>query len=404
VPATLRSPPLPRRPGRPLRSLLPLGAIAILCAATAAPCPALETAFEAGFFIDLPAGFTAAGGDGRTRWSYLDPDGRVELAVRLFEPGRFASVEAMATETLGALAAAGERSACRYEGRPALIAEISFALAGSLRRGYALFVGGQEERGYALLAHAEAARFEACGELIISCLDGFSIDRAGRRSPGPVSQFLLPWPPQRRETRTVRLPTGSLQLPWSTEEARHELYVAEREYEILKSYAQSTTLWVDAWARFYRLVYRESAARLDGLSDAIARSLAGEDPTESARRVLRWVQGFVFERDTSWLDFVPPLAAAFEARGDCDSRAMVMAIVLERLGIDCVLMLSREYSHAMLGVLVPGGGQRFPFGGRQYLVAETTAGVGLGMIDASQADFSKWLGVQLGQTEAQEPR
>ncbi len=73
-----------------------------------------------------------------------------------------------------------------------------------------------------------------------------------------------------------------------------------------------------------------------------------------------------------------------------------MAIVLEGLGIDCVLMLSREYSHAMLAVDVPGGGQRFPFNGREYLVAETTAKVGLGMIDAEQADFTKWLGVDLG--------
>jgi hypothetical protein len=72
-------------------------------------------------------------------------------------------------------------------------------------------------------------------------------------------------------------------------------------------------------------------------------------------------------------------------------------MILERLGIDCVLMLSREYSHAMLAVDVPGGGQRFPFKGRMYLVAETTAKVGLGMIDASQADFSKWLGVDLGE-------
>ena len=113
------------------------------------------------------------------------------------------------------------------------------------------------------------------------------------------------------------------------------------------------------------------------------------------------MQDFVFERDPSGLDFVPPLAAAFERRGDCDSRALVMAIILEHLGIDCVLMLSREYSHAMLAVDVPGGGQRFPFRGREYLVAETTAHVGLGMIDSSQADFSKWLGVALGDGAAQ---
>jgi hypothetical protein len=73
-----------------------------------------------------------------------------------------------------------------------------------------------------------------------------------------------------------------------------------------------------------------------------------------------------------------------------------MAIVLERLGIDCVLMISREYSHAMVGVGVPGGGQRFTVDGRAYLVAETTAKVAIGLIDAGQADRSKWLGVDVG--------
>jgi len=74
-----------------------------------------------------------------------------------------------------------------------------------------------------------------------------------------------------------------------------------------------------------------------------------------------------------------------------------MAAILEASGIDCLLMLSREYSHAMLAVDVRGGGQRFPFKGKEYLVAETTAKVGLGMIDSSQADLSKWLGVDLGE-------
>jgi hypothetical protein len=35
--------------------------------------------------------------------------------------------------------------------------------------------------------------------------------------------------------------------------------------------------------------------------------------------------------------------------------------------------------------------------GRRYLVAETTAKAGIGKIDAAQADFSKWLGVDVGE-------
>jgi hypothetical protein len=285
------------------------------------------------------------------------------------------------------------------------MADLDFAVNGDPRKGYAVFISGapaasgaaRSENSYALVASTETSRFDSYSELIISSLDAFSIDRDARRFPGPVSQFLSPSPAARTEKKTVVLPAGSISLPWSSKEAQEELSVAEREFRVLTMYLKSETLWMDAWARYYRMVYKQSAAQLDSLTRAFANSLPVKDPTESARRVLAWVQGFHYERDFSGIDFVPPLTAAFEERGDCDSRAMVMAIILERLGIDSVLMVSREYSHAMLAVDVPGGGQRFTYNGKAYLVAETTAKVGIGTIDASQADFSKWLGVDLGE-------
>jgi len=387
-----------------LRSFIRIAVLAGLGAALVSPVAAKELTSDEGIFIDMPSGFTPGEGDGKTRFSYLGPDEELELDILIVEPGRFRTAEDMAAGFLGKLGSTGQTSSFTYEGRKAAISELFFSLNDVPQRGYALFISGSplpsgrapSAGGYALLAHTRASLFDSTVDFIMSCLDAFSIDWAARRSPGPISQFLLRWPAPRPARKTAVLPGGRVELPWSPEEAQEELATVEREYRVLTAYTESRTLWIDAWARFYRMVYRESAARLDGFTEAFARTLPADDPTESARRILAWVQGFVFERDLSGLDFVPPLAAAFEGRGDCDSRAVVMAIVLERLGIDCVLMLSREYSHAMLAVDVPGGGQRFPFKGTEYLVAETTAKVGLGMIDSSQADFSKWLGVDLG--------
>jgi hypothetical protein len=370
-----------------------------LAAALASPVAAKELTTDDGIFIDMPSGFTPGEGNGKTRFSYFSPDGEMEIDILIHEPGSFPSVEDMAARMLERLESKGQKSRFVYEGRRAVIAELSFSLDGSPRKGYALFISGlpPSEKGYALLAHAGASQYESSVDFIMSSLDAFSLDRIARRSPGPVSQFLLPWPAPRSDKKTATLPAGPVALPWSADEAGQELITVQREYRVLTTYLESRTLWIDAWARFYRMVYRESASRLAGFADAIIRTLPAGDPTECARRVLAWVQDFHFERDLSGLDFVPPLVAAFESRGDCDSRAMVMAVILERLGIDCVLMLSREYSHAMLALDLPGGGQRFPFNGRQYLVAETTARVGLGMIDPLQADFFKWLGVDLGE-------
>jgi hypothetical protein len=379
-------------------------ALALLLVGLAAPAAAKELVSETGAVIDMPSGFTPMEGDGKTRFSYFDANEGMEFDIMIFAPGRYASAAAMATDLLGQMGSKGETSSFTYQGRGAVIAELDFALKGQPRQGHAVFIAGtpttsgtaKSESSYALIASAESARYESYSELIVSCLDGFSIDRAARRFPGPVSQFLFPWPVARTEKKTAALPAGSVSLPWSAKEEEEELAVIEREYRVLTLYLKSETLWKDAWARYYRMVYKESAARLDGLVQAFSASLPANDPTESARRVLEWIQGFLFERNFAGIDFVPPLTAAFEKRGDCDSRAMVMAIILERLGIDSVLMVSREYSHAMLAVDVPGGGQRFTFGKKTYLVAETTAKVGIGKIDASQADFSKWLGIDLG--------
>jgi hypothetical protein len=381
-----------------MRSALALVLFSLLLfQAKEASCELLKS--SSGFFVDMPAGFTLKEGDGKTRFSFEDPNGGMEFDIRVYEAERFPASEAMAEDVATRLKSEGERESFPYEGRQAVLAELRFALNGSAMRGYGMFLAGRKaEKGFALLAYCDERKFEAYADFILSCIDAFSVDRAARRDPGPISQYLLPWPADRKETKQVNLP-GNLKvgLPWSPEEAQQETDTAGREYRVLNTYAQNEKLWVDAWSRFYRMVFRESAARLDRLAIEISRGLPPNDPTESARRLLAWVQGFVYERDPKGIDFVTPMVGAYEARGDCDSRAVVMAAILERLGVDCVLMVSHEYSHAMLAVDVPGGGQRFPWKGKQYLVAETTAHVGLGMIASTQTDWGKWIGVDLGQ-------
>lgn len=364
---------------------------------------------DSGFFVDMPAGFKPMDGDGKTRFAFSDPNGVMEYDIIAYEPGRYADAQALAAEALAKLGSKGEREDYSYEGRKAVFAELSFSMNGQTRRGYAIFIEGRRpsvasapksgaERSYALLAHAPEADAGSYSAFILSCLDAFSIDRAARRSPGPLSQYTLAWPAERSATKRVALPgEGQAELPWSDREAEQEEETATREYGVLKVYADEPTLWVDAWARFYRMIYRESAARLDRLALEVAKVVPRDDPTETARRMLAWVQSFSYERDTEGIDFVPPLAAAYEGRGDCDARAVVAVALLERLGIDAILMLSRDYSHALFAVDVPGGGQRFTFDGKKYLVAETTAMVGIGMIAAEQADWGKWMGVQLGE-------
>ena len=77
--------------------------------------------------------------------------------------------------------------------------------------------------------------------------------------------------------------------------------------------------------------------------------------------------------------------------GGC--RALLLAVILQRANIDAILMVSREYGHAMAGVKLDGAGAKFSNGGVDWIVAETTAKVQLGMIGKNVSDPSKWLGI-----------
>jgi hypothetical protein len=362
---------------------------------------------ETGFFVDLPEGFSLGEGDGKTRFAFTSPDSNMEFDILVYDASRYPGAEACAADVLKKLGSTGERETYAYQGRNSVFAELVFSPGGRAKKGYAAFIGprtgarpgqtgqARQEPTIALLAWTDAARLVDYSDFIFSCVDAFSIDKAALRAPGPVSQYLLAWPATRAATKKVLFGKTELLLPWSAEEASQEEELAGREFRVLQAYANTQDQWQPAWARAYRMIYRESAPRLDRLAAELDRLLP-DDPTEAARQILFWTQGFTYERDLKGIDFVDPLSSAYEARGDCDSRAMVAAIILERRGIDSILMVSDAYAHAMLGVDVPGGGQRFPFEGKDYLVGETTAKVGLGMISADQKDWSKWMGIQLG--------
>ena len=366
------------------------------------PLHAEEHASERGYYVDLPEGFKLVDGDGKSRYAFVDPLEGMEFDLFLYEPGRFPTAAAIADTIAAKLGSKGEREDYSYEGRKAVFQELGFSMGGAAKKGYAVAIAGRAavgankaEPSYALLAYSDATGFDAYSDFILSSLDCFSIDLAAKRAPGPVSQYILAFPATRDSIKQVKFGATTLDQPWSAEEATQVEETAGREFRVLQAYTDEASLWQEAWARCYRMIYRESARRMDQLVAAID-PLLPDDPTDAARTLLKWVQDFHYERDTNGIDFVDPLTAATEGRGDCDSRAMVMALILERRGIQTILMLSRDYSHAMAGIDVPGGGQRFNFAGKDWLVAETTAHAGLGMISADQADWKKWLGVSLG--------
>ncbi|MCR5125147.1 MAG: hypothetical protein K6B43_08145 [Treponema sp.] len=115
--------------------------------------------------------------------------------------------------------------------------------------------------------------------------------------------------------------------------------------------------------------------------------------------LLNWVQSFEYKResqDVSKADFNNIPSVMQNLGSDCDSRSMLVAVILKNLGVDSCFFVSSEYSHALVGAVLDGKqGFSFPIDGKQYLLGDTTVkGLTFGTIAAEQADISKWVEVE----------
>jgi hypothetical protein len=232
----------------------------------------------------------------------------------------------------------------------------------------------------------------------LSALDSIAPSPAERRCPGPVTEFGYPRGGEKRTA--LAMPGVTALIRENDAEAAQAL--VDREFAILRQYLFQES-WREAWIRFYRAIYRDS---WDRLADAVFQlernwnlAAAGSAGTPDqadrtlAEKALAWVQSFKYERDLMGSDFVNLVSAVTEGRGDCDSRAMLWALILAQADIPAAIMVSREHNHAMGLANLSGTGARFEAQGTKWLVAETTAAVGIGMIGRNVSDIESWLGV-----------
>lgn len=384
-------------PTSSIRSRLLAAALVLAFAAAAAAEPISSPTW--GFAVDLPEGFQLAGGDRRNRFSFHDAASGASVDMVAYDAGRYASPKALLEDAGKRLLAKAEPSDFDYRGRKAAISTLSFTAPFGPAQGWALAVElGQDETAakplLLMIAYGKAGA-KGVEARCLSALDSLAPRFQDRSAPGPVSVFA--YPP--RGKREVEIAVGAAKTTALIDESDAEAAKAlvDREFGILQGYAKERN-WKEAWARFYRAIWRDSYQRLANVAFAVERAVSASESGEATPRAiaegaLSWVQGFAYERDLMGSDFVDLVSAAEERRGDCDSRALLWAIIVQHSNMDAILMVSREYAHAMAAVKTAGDGARFSFGGADWIVAETTAKVKLGMIGKNVSDPAKWLGI-----------
>lgn len=347
-----------------------------------------------GVMIDLPDGFQLTDSNWKDRYLFKSEILPCELQVSFDAKKRFSNT-LQAVNNITAQLHASKKDAeflwCEKQGR---FSTIDFQLSEAYR-GWVLVL--ELPNGWlTITAYSKKTDAALCEAMLISALDGVFTSQGSFYVPGPVTACLYPRTAPVKQT--VTFDGSTLQFFADRNDGDANKSVVDREFELLTHYLR-TNYAITAWQRYYRCIFRDAWKRLQSFSFEVKNDLSGKkllaDKAATVKKVLEFVQNFTYVRDPDGADFVDLVTAASQRLGDCDTRSLLMNIILAQLGIHSVTFISPEFSHAICGVAVTGKGARLVSNRISYLVAETTAHVAPGQIAADIADPSKWFAVEL---------
>lgn len=352
-----------------------------------------------GFSLDIPEGFEIADytEDGMS-YVFSHPNIPVTLVMKLTEEKNAKSAAEVLNKNLKKLNASGETDSFKWNGTVCGISNFSMSLDDNYS-GWAVSAPVKIQDYYVILLCYAPESKKGCDQFIISTINSLSINNEYLNTPGIITSYAFP--PEGSES--VLLKIGGKEIKTSLDKSDEEAakFVIDLEYSVLNLYANHK-MWKEAWQRYYRMIYRDNAGRLQqtakNIYDSIYPELKKSKPQDAdikyAQALLSWVQTFGYERAQSKIesDFTS-LPASIKGKGsDCDSRSMLVSVLLNYTGIDTAMLISREYSHAVVVTDIPAPGQTFTMeDGREYLMGETTAKVTWGTIAANHADRTKWM-------------
>ena len=356
-----------------------------------------------GFSLDLPEDYEFIEGNGLDRYSFENPEGaRFDLRIYHAEAAStapYANLEDLVLDVEERLNNMGSITFFTYRQKEVWIIELIFQLQGPgtspvNMSGWALAMELESANPGAMVPMLLAMAYGPAEDqdlqiLHLSTLDSLAPARSDTLAPGPITEFAYP-----RERAVTRRVFGTdIYASFFMEDAEAAQSLIEREFKILIPFADSP-FWREAWMRYYRAIYRDSYERLADTALQMERKLnVSGDELLFAQNVLNWVQSFNYERDLTSSDFINLVDAAIEGRGDCDSRAMLWALVLNKANIASGIMVSPHYGHAMGLADIEGEGARFEVNNQSLLVAETTAPIPIGLIEQTVSDPQYWLGI-----------
>jgi len=147
-----------------------------------------------------------------------------------------------------------------------------------------------------------------------------------------------------------------------------------KELGLERNYSDPITESRVVWAEVYRRIYYQSSLQMKPVLEGFNKIFVEEnfDLRDRVHFVITFVQNIKYERPGGVLDLFPPLGTIAYRFGDCDSKALLLYVILEKMRVDCAMLWSYNYKHAMLGIKVNGRGNFLTANGKKYYFLETT--------------------------------
>ena len=346
--------------------------------------------------IDLPEGFyTVSASEDEKSYQLQSSLLPVTAAIKIYGKEIYKTPKDALTDNLKRIKAQNEIETFKWRNQDIALATYSNYLGQIANAGYAVAVSLPENEGILImLVWTEQSHFTVYGDFILSVIDGLCIDFGSYYEAGPITQYAFP---DSEKFIPVTLKIDGKEIKSSIRQSDKDAneYLIEREYNVLKLYANSP-LWQEAWTRYYRMIFRDSFKRLNRVSFDIFNEINPycTDDTDLAQKLLTWTQGMKYEREKTSSDFASLPSIVLGGGSDCDSRSMLLSVLLKNMNMDSIMFISKEFSHAVAGLVSTHPGHSFTANGKEYLMGETTAsGITWGMIAQEQDDISKWIPV-----------
>ncbi len=190
---------------------------------------------------------------------------------------------------------------------------------------------------------------------------------------------------------------------------RMDFKIAEKNVKKSKTNREGYTYTRDfTWGKFYKHMADHDKPLLEHLYTSFSK--IQQDKKMSRRKFAEFIITSIQDIQYNYIKSTPcngnedypcvgnvrlgifaPAEFGANLKGDCDSRTVLLFVLLSKFNYDVAILNSDEYKHSVLGINVPARGKYKTYNRKKYYFVETTAkGCPIGYLPKDVSTLSYW--------------